>query len=276
MTRSSLASPRSQRGGTFLGFILGLVTGLAVAVGVALFITKAPVPFVSRPPVKTPDQTGAPPDPNRGFYPRDNGMPAATMPPGQPAAGSTSTPAATAQPNPPAATTPPAGQSAGAQGDKPFSFYELMPGRKPGETPAAPTGAAAGTPQPPAAVATARLAPTVPAPAANAPAPSAATPTAPGAIAIPATPGAATPAAVPAAENRYLLQAGAFRSEADADAMRARLALLGYEARVSPREGVGDPIYRVRIGPVVKLDDLNRMRQTLAQNGIDASVVRAP
>ncbi|WP_085317078.1 SPOR domain-containing protein [Derxia lacustris] len=220
MKRIPSASPRSQRGGTFLGFVLGLVTGLAVAVGVALFITKAPVPFVNRPSVKADSEPigSAPPDPNKPFYSRETPMPA------QPPGSATVTAPAPA----PAAATPAAPPAAGQpQGDRQFSFYDLMPGRKPGETPAAPTGSAA----------------------------------------------APAPAAAP--ESRYLLQAGAFRNEADADAMRARLALLGYDARVSPREGAGDPIYRVRIGPVVKLDDLNRMRQTLAQNGIDASVVRA-
>ncbi|WP_028311899.1 SPOR domain-containing protein [Derxia gummosa] len=298
MKRPPSAPPRSLRGGTFLGFILGLVTGLAVAVGVALFITKAPVPFVNRPNVKVgPDTPGAPPDPNKPFYGRDGGMPSATVAP--PVAQSAPTQPAPTQPAPGQVAQPAAGQSAPQssgqtpqaaagqsaaarpapaqpQGDRQFSFYDLMPGRKPGETPAAPTGAAAGQPQPagsqPPGSTTGQ---TAARPAAGAaPTASAAPAAVPGAVAIPAPGTTAAPATAP--ETRYLLQAGAFRNEADADAMRARLALLGYDARVSPREGAGDPIYRVRIGPVLKLDDLNRMRQTLAQNGIDASVVRAP
>ena len=39
---------KQQRGGTFLGFVLGLVTGLAVALVVAIYVTKVPVPFVSK------------------------------------------------------------------------------------------------------------------------------------------------------------------------------------------------------------------------------------
>ena len=32
--------------------------------------------------------------------------------------------------------------------------------------------------------------------------------------------------------------------------------------------------YRVRLGPFARLDELNRVRQTLAQNGIDAALVK--
>ena len=37
-----------QRGGTVLGFVLGVVFGLAVALAVAIYVTKVPVPFVSK------------------------------------------------------------------------------------------------------------------------------------------------------------------------------------------------------------------------------------
>ena len=45
---------------------------------------------------------------------------------------------------------------------------------------------------------------------------------------------------------------------------------------VTETMALGDPWtwYRVRIGPYTKLDDINRVRQTLAQNGISASVVK--
>ena len=41
-------NPRSQRGGTLLGFVLGLVIGLAVALGVAMYVTKVPTPFSNK------------------------------------------------------------------------------------------------------------------------------------------------------------------------------------------------------------------------------------
>ncbi|HKO68585.1 MAG TPA: SPOR domain-containing protein [Burkholderiaceae bacterium] len=78
----------------------------------------------------------------------------------------------------------------------------------------------------------------------------------------------------PAEDSRFLLQAGAFRTPDDADSMRARLALLGFDARVFPREQDGTTLYRVRLGPYGNLEDVNRIRKTMAENGIDVQLVR--
>ncbi len=81
--------------------------------------------------------------------------------------------------------------------------------------------------------------------------------------------------AEPVAERTlYVLQAGAFRLADDADNMKAKLALIGLEARVQPAEVNGQRVFRVRIGPYVNLDDLNRARARLEENGIESSVVR--
>lgn len=72
----------------------------------------------------------------------------------------------------------------------------------------------------------------------------------------------------------YVLQAGAFRAQGDADGMRVKLALLGFEARVLPAEVNGQTVYRVRIGPYAQADEMNRMRARLAENGIEATVIR--
>ena len=74
--------------------------------------------------------------------------------------------------------------------------------------------------------------------------------------------------------SRYVLQAGAFKTPEDADGMRARLALLGLDARVFPVEQGGTTLYRVRLGPYGQIDDINRIRKTLASNNIDAQVIR--
>ena len=74
--------------------------------------------------------------------------------------------------------------------------------------------------------------------------------------------------------TRFLLQAGAFKSADDADAMRARLALLGFDSKVFPREQDGTTLYRVRLGPYGNLEDVNRIRKTMAQNGIDVQLIR--
>lgn len=78
-----------------------------------------------------------------------------------------------------------------------------------------------------------------------------------------------------AARENYLVQAGAFQSPADADSLKARLALLGLEASVEPAH-LPDKgtLYRVRLGPYTQLEEINQVRQTLAQNGVDASLVR--
>jgi cell division protein FtsN len=73
----------------------------------------------------------------------------------------------------------------------------------------------------------------------------------------------------------YFIQAGSFQNPADADNQKARLAILGIESSVEPAE-IPDKgtRYRVRLGPFAKLEDLNRVRATLAQNGIDANMVK--
>jgi cell division protein FtsN len=75
--------------------------------------------------------------------------------------------------------------------------------------------------------------------------------------------------------ENYLIQAGAFQSPADADALKARLALLGLEASVEPAH-LPDKgtLYRVRLGPYTQLDEINRVRQALSQNGVEASLVK--
>ncbi|MGE5665351.1 MAG: SPOR domain-containing protein, partial [Betaproteobacteria bacterium] len=74
--------------------------------------------------------------------------------------------------------------------------------------------------------------------------------------------------------SRFLLQAGAFKTAEDADAMRARLALLGLDAKVFPREEGGTTLYRVRLGPYGSLEEINRVRKALSDNAIDSQLVR--
>ncbi len=86
---------------------------------------------------------------------------------------------------------------------------------------------------------------------------------------------AAPAAAAPAAAEALFLQAGAFQNPADADNLKARLALMGVEASVQQvalaEKGV---MHRVRIGPYANPDQMAKVRTLLAQNGIQASVVR--
>lgn len=72
------------------------------------------------------------------------------------------------------------------------------------------------------------------------------------------------------------LQVGAFQKEEDADNLKAKLALIGIEARIQttdiPEKGIW---HRVRVGPFANAADLDRTRDTLKQNGIDSAVVKA-
>ncbi len=81
-------------------------------------------------------------------------------------------------------------------------------------------------------------------------------------------------AAVPAA-GQLFLQAGAFQKVADAENLKARLAMLGFEAGILavdvPDKGV---MHRVRVGPFATTEEMNRVRGQLSQNGIQAAVVR--
>ncbi len=190
-----------QRGSMLLGFIVGLVVGLAIAVAVALYISNAPLPFVTK--VRPPSANSAPP-------------------PG----------AALADPN--------------------KSFNIVPPG------PIAPNDPKSMPPMSPS---------TAPAPKATAAAPATLPPAAP----TPAEP--AKDEALPEG-SRFLLQAGAFKSPEDADGMRARLALIGLDARIFPIEQSGQTLYRVRLGPYGQLDDVNRVRKLLADNSIEAQIVR--
>lgn len=146
-----------------------------------------------------------------------------------------------------------------------------------GKNPARPPAAAASAP------ATAGVAP-APAPTASAPAVAAAASSAKPAAA--AKPGSADPlgdlAAAKAATAPgnsadpfdYFVQAGAFRTQADADAQRAKLAMLGWEARVSEREQNGRTVFRVRVGPFTKRDDAAQLKDKLDTTGVESALVR--
>ena len=73
----------------------------------------------------------------------------------------------------------------------------------------------------------------------------------------------------------YYLQAGSFQSPADADNLKAKLAVLGFESSVEPTALLDKGTwYRVRLGPYRRIDELNKARSQLASNGIDAGLVR--
>lgn len=80
---------------------------------------------------------------------------------------------------------------------------------------------------------------------------------------------------LPAGTEVYYLQAGAFQSENDADNLKAKLALLGIEAVIQtanlPDKGLW---HRVRVGPYSNVDEADKVRATLAQNKVTASLIK--
>jgi cell division protein FtsN len=81
----------------------------------------------------------------------------------------------------------------------------------------------------------------------------------------------------PAPETRrgtYVLQAGSYKNFADADRIRAQLALQGIESKVQKVSVDNDTWHRIRVGPITNLDELNRLRQVLRKADVDVLVIR--
>jgi cell division protein FtsN len=72
----------------------------------------------------------------------------------------------------------------------------------------------------------------------------------------------------------YFVQAGAFRTPEEADAQRAKLAMLGMSADVTEREQSGRTVFRVRIGPFHDKPLADATREQLVINGVEAALVR--
>ena len=81
-------------------------------------------------------------------------------------------------------------------------------------------------------------------------------------------------ASAPTALMIYYVQAGAFGDPDEAEQQRARLAMMGMEARVTQRQQSGRSVYRVRVGSFDERADAEAARDRLASAGIDAALVR--
>lgn len=72
----------------------------------------------------------------------------------------------------------------------------------------------------------------------------------------------------------YFVQAGAFRSTDEAEAQRAKLAMMGWQAKVTEREQSGRTVYRVRVGPFGKKDDAEGIKEKFESSGVESALVR--
>lgn len=119
----------------------------------------------------------------------------------------------------------------------------------------------------------------LPAPVTTAPATPPTTPPATPPATTPARPDAATAAATPeptpARPTHYVLQAGAFAASGDAEALKAKIALLGLSARVESAQIDGKTVFRVRLGPYGNASELAAAKAKLAENGLPAAAIRS-
>ena len=229
-----------QRGGTLLGLIIGALVGLGIALAVAVYVTKVPVPFMNKGASRGPDGDAAEAKKNRDWNPN------APLAGKNPAKSAPPPPAEVAPPEPeaPAASSVPDPVNPSGRGAAPERIAK---------SPKTPASAVA-----PAAVAK--------------PARSAAPADPLGDLArarseAPSTSSASDPFS-------YFIQAGAYRTPEDAEQQRARLLLLGMQARVTEREQAGRTVYRVRIGPFDKKDDADKVKDRLDNNSIETALVR--
>jgi cell division protein FtsN len=72
----------------------------------------------------------------------------------------------------------------------------------------------------------------------------------------------------------YFVQAGAFKAPEEAESQRAKLAMLGLDAKVTEREQAGRTMYRVRVGPYALKADADAVQGRLGGQGFEAALVR--
>ena len=73
---------------------------------------------------------------------------------------------------------------------------------------------------------------------------------------------------------QYILQAGSFRQQSDADRRRGELALLGLEATVEPSDNDNGRWYRVYLGPFESRSEMARARTLTAQADMDTLLLK--
>jgi cell division protein FtsN len=195
--RNGGRSGGKRRGSTMLvGIVIGVLVGLAAALGVALYINKAPSPFVDRKP---------------GESAREEASPSKPAPKAE---------KIVKQPDTPPAPTPSKDGKDGKDTGKPrFEFYGILQGKE-------------------EAVKEKDMKPAAP-------------------------------------RDVYYLQAGAFQSAADADNLKAKLALAGIEATIQTALLPDNKTWhRVRLGPFTSVEDVGKAKARLKENQIDGQLIK--
>ena len=229
---------KQQQGGTILGFILGLVVGLGAALGVAVYVSKVPVPFVDKAGLRGAGQDELEAAKNKNWDPNSPLYGKNPAPTNAPAASGVV-----------GADSPEPDTAPALVGDKDAKATKEVKDSKDAkatkdakdakEAKEAKEAARAGDPL--------------------------------GDLAKAKTNASASDNTDP---FTYFVQAGAFRTQADAEAQRAKLAIQGWEARVSEREQSGRTVFRVRIGPFDKRTDADQIRNKLDALKVESNLVR--
>jgi len=206
----------TQRGGTFLGFIIGLVLGLGVSLAVAIYVTKVPTPFSNKNQPRSAEQDILETQKNKDWNPNT-----------------------VLQPKPPAEEP--------ASPIVPSTDVQPKPSEKPAASAEAPKAE-----QRPAVVAD------------------------PLGDLAKAKSGLSTPASGAGSSDPfdYVIQVGAYRSAADADAQKAKLAMMGLDAKITERDQGGRTVFRVRLGPYDDKAVAEKVRARLESSSIENTLVR--
>ncbi len=72
----------------------------------------------------------------------------------------------------------------------------------------------------------------------------------------------------------YFVQVGAYGRPEDAEQQRAKLAMMGLEARITERDQSGRTVYRVRLGPFDKRDSADAAKERVEASAVEAALVR--
>ncbi len=238
----------SQRGGFFLGMIVGLLIGLGVALGVALYITKVPLPFIDKVPQRTAEQDAAEAEHNKNWDPNS---PLYGKNPAKPRPIEVEAPASEAAASAPAESETPVGP---AVIEAPKSASDARAAK------AAAAASGASAPKDRADK------------AADKPADKASEKSTRNPAAILAGEPVSSGASAPALS--YQVQAGSYASQPEADQQRAKLTMMGLEARIQERDVNGRTMYRVRIGPFTQREQADDVRAKLQAAGIESALVR--
>ena len=243
--------PQAQQGGTFLGLVMGVLFGLFISLAVAVYVTKVPIPFVDRGVVGSAEADKAEMARNKNWNPNAAVI---TVEPPKNLAGVTLPEGVDPPPIPSDAVSSDSDIPAPAVMADPLGTLALakLDGQS---SDTAEASANTGANQSGDAGGDARI--TEPAAVVRAPAPK--------------------PAAAQSSKSKgvtaYIIQAGAFTDVNDAEAQRAKLAIMGVDVRVSVTEKDGVKYFRVRSGAFRDKASAQATAKRLTQAGIDNTVM---